>query len=78
LFGVPTAIIAGDTLFSEAFDILTMCDAEPKNIIRAVKKLSRVCVEICEGQYMDISFEGSLDVTEEEYIEMVQKRKREC
>uniref|UniRef100_A0A7C3UKP0 Polyprenyl synthetase family protein n=1 Tax=Geoglobus ahangari TaxID=113653 RepID=A0A7C3UKP0_9EURY len=74
LFGVPTAIIAGDTLFSEAFDILTMCDAEPKNIIRAVKKLSRVCVEICEGQYMDISFEGSLDVTEEEYIEMVKKK----
>jgi len=74
MFGVPTAIIAGDTLFSEAFDILTKCDVASENIVRAVRKLSRVCVEICEGQFMDMSFERRTDVTEEEYIEMVRKK----
>ncbi len=74
LFGIPTAILAGDTLFSEAFEILTRCDVESGNIVRAVKKLARVCVEICEGQFMDMDFESRFDVSEEEYIEMIRKK----
>ncbi len=74
LFGIPTAILAGDTLFSEAFEILAECDVESENIVRATKKLARVCVEICEGQYMDMDFERRFDVSEEEYIEMVRKK----
>ncbi len=74
LFGIPTAILAGDTLFSEAFEILTRCNVESENIVRAVKKLARVCVEICEGQFMDMDFESRFDVSEEEYIEMIRKK----
>ncbi len=74
LFGIPTAILAGDTLFSEAFEILTRCEVESENIVRAVKKLARVCVEICEGQFMDMDFESRFDVSEEEYIEMIRKK----
>lgn len=74
LYGIPTAILAGDTLYAEAFDILAMSDAEPHNVVRAVRSLARVCVEICEGQYMDMSFEERNDVSEDEYIEMVRKK----
>ncbi len=74
LYGVPTAILAGDTLYAEAFDILAMSDAEPSNVVKAIRKLARVCVEICEGQYMDMSFEERNDVSENEYIEMVRKK----
>ncbi len=74
LFGVPTAILAGDTLYAEAFEILTRCDAKHENIVRAVKKLAEVCIEICEGQFMDMSFEERDDVKEDEYIEMVRKK----
>ncbi|WP_456369916.1 polyprenyl synthetase family protein [Geoglobus sp.] len=74
LYGVPTAILAGDTLYAEAFEILAMSDAEPQNVVRAVRSLARVCVEICEGQYMDMSFEERAEVSEEEYIEMVRKK----
>ncbi len=74
LYGVPTAILAGDTLYAEAFEILAKSDAEPHNVVRAVSSLARVCVEICEGQYMDMSFEERNDVSEQEYIEMVRKK----
>ncbi len=76
LYGEPTAILAGDTLFAKAFSILSESDFEAENIVKACRMLADVCVEICEGQYIDMSFENmSLkEVEEEEYIEMVRKK----
>jgi len=74
LFGEPTAILAGDTLFAEAFEILTKCDVEAKNLIKAVYMLADVCVKICEGQFLDISFERRDFVSEDEYLNMVEKK----
>ncbi len=74
LFGEETAILAGDTLFAEAFQILTECEVETGNIVRAVKMLADVCVKICEGQFLDMSFERRKFVSESEYIEMVEKK----
>jgi geranylgeranyl diphosphate synthase type I len=65
LYGVPTAILAGDLLFSKAFEI---CDR------RAFRLLARATGEICEGQELDISFEKRTDVTEDEYMEMIRKK----
>ncbi len=70
----PTAILAGDTLFAEAFRILTLCDVKAENIIRANRMLADTCIEICEGQYMDMSFEKRQKISEEEYLEMVRKK----
>jgi len=70
----PTAILAGDTLFAEAFRILTFCDVKAENIIRANKVLADACIEICEGQYMDMDFEKRQKIGEEEYLEMVRKK----
>ena len=74
LFDEPTAILAGDTLFAEAFEILTKCEVEAKNLVKAVELLSKVCVNICEGQYLDMSFEEEKFVNEQDYIEMVKKK----
>ncbi len=71
LYGDSTAILAGDTLFAEAFTLLTRCDVESGNIVRAVKTLADVCVKICEGQYLDMSFENKKTISEDEYLEMV-------
>ncbi len=73
-YGEPVAILAGDTLFAEAFVILAGCDVEAANVVRASKLLAEVCVKICEGQYLDMSFEDSDSVSEEEYLEMVEKK----
>ncbi len=74
LWGEPTAILAGDTLFAEAFYLLTFCDVGSKNLVRASRMLADVCVKICEGQFLDMSFEEREMVSEEEYIEMVTKK----
>ncbi len=76
LYGEPTAILAGDTLFAKAFSILAEDGHDAKNVVKACKMLADVCVEICEGQYIDMSFEERSieDVSEEEYLEMVRKK----
>ncbi len=65
LYGVPTAILAGDLLFSKAFEI---CDP------RAYRILARATSEICEGQELDVSFEKRTEVSEDEYMEMIRKK----
>ncbi len=77
LYGEPTAILAGDTLFAKAFSILASESSHrPENVVKACRMLADVCVEICEGQYIDMSFEDRPieDVSEEEYLEMVRKK----
>ncbi|MFP3909752.1 MAG: polyprenyl synthetase family protein [Archaeoglobaceae archaeon] len=70
----PTAILAGDTLFAKAFEIITECDVEPENVVRATKMLADVCIKICEGQYLDMGFEKRKNISEEEYINMVERK----
>jgi geranylgeranyl diphosphate synthase type I len=74
LWGEPTAILAGDTLFAEAFYLLSLCEVNAENLVRASRMLADVCVKICEGQFLDMSFESREMVGEEEYIEMVTKK----
>ncbi|HID43602.1 MAG TPA: polyprenyl synthetase family protein [Archaeoglobaceae archaeon] len=70
----PTAILAGDTLFAKAFEIITECDVEPENLVKASRMLAEVCISICEGQYLDMNFEDRAQISEEEYIDMVKKK----
>ncbi|MCS7143759.1 MAG: polyprenyl synthetase family protein [Archaeoglobaceae archaeon] len=70
LFGESTAILAGDTLFAESFSLISKCKVDGENIRKAVEIMADVCVKICEGQFMDMSFENR-NVIEAEYIEMV-------
>ncbi len=71
VYGEATAILAGDTLFAEAFKIMTRSDVDAENLRRGVELVADVCVKICEGQYMDMSFEEREMISEEEYLEMV-------
>lgn len=73
-WGDAGAILAGDTLYSKAFEILTHMDNDPVRVLKCVDILSKTCTEICEGQWLDIEFEDRDNVTEEEYLEMVEKK----
>lgn len=71
------AILAGDTLFSKAFELVICSNQEKISPIRINGTLATVadaCVKICEGQASDMSFEGRYDVSEEEYMEMIFKK----
>ena len=73
----PVAILAGDTLFSKAFEMVIDSkeeNANPANVANALATVADACVKICEGQASDMSFEGNFDVKEAEYSEMIFKK----
>src|SRR5918912_4845 len=57
-YGTPLAILAGDILFSKAFELLTFngkkVGIHDSDIANMVARLSRACTEVCEGQAIDI------------------------
>ncbi|MFZ3384933.1 MAG: polyprenyl synthetase family protein, partial [Candidatus Methanoperedens sp.] len=54
-WGVPRAIIAGDALYSKAFEILSCTKSEPQRLVESLELLSKTCTDICEGQWMDMN-----------------------
>ncbi|MDO5850143.1 MAG: short chain isoprenyl diphosphate synthase IdsA [Methanobacteriaceae archaeon] len=73
----PTAILAGDTLFSKAFEMVIASkedNANPDAVANALAAVADACVKICEGQASDMGFEGNFDVKEEEYSNMIFKK----
>ncbi|WP_226021570.1 geranylfarnesyl diphosphate synthase [Halomicrobium salinisoli] len=71
-YDLETAILAGDTLYSKAFESMLETGAEPDRSVQAVSKLASTCTKICEGQAFDIDFESRDAVTPDEYLEMVE------
>ena len=77
VWGEDVAILAGDTLFSKAFEIIINSDKELTShaqINNALAAVADACVKICEGQALDMGFENRFDVTEDEYMEMIFKK----
>ncbi|WP_436344369.1 geranylfarnesyl diphosphate synthase [Natronorubrum sp. FCH18a] len=73
-YDLETAILAGDTLYSKAFEIMLETGAEPDRTVDALGILATTCTKICEGQSLDVTFENRTDVTPEEYLEMVEQK----
>lgn len=77
IWGEALAILAGDLLFSKAFEALLMLEDKgiPHNlVVEAAKKLSWASVTVAEGQALDMEFEKRSYVTEEEYLVMIEKK----
>lgn len=67
---LPTAILSGDSMFVSA---LLQLQKLPDQVDH--KQISGLLLEgvhnVCEGQAMDMEFESRVDVTSEEYLEMI-------
>ena len=74
IWGDSGAILAGDTLYSKAFQILGRTPVEPRLILESMNILSQTCTAICEGQWLDLEFENRFRVSEDEYMEMIEKK----
>ncbi len=77
LWGEPMAILAGDIIFSKAFETVIRTETDNSSYKRVTQALETVvdsCIKICEGQACDMSFEGNFDVSESEYMEMIYKK----
>lgn len=64
-----TAILSGDSMLVLAYQMMQQCDASV--LAPLLSSFTETALEIGEGQQMDMEFESRLDVTEEEYIEMI-------
>ncbi|WP_423793424.1 polyprenyl synthetase family protein [Methanocaldococcus indicus] len=72
VFGVPIAILAGDLLYAKAFEAISNIE-DNKKAHEVLKILSKACVEVCEGQAMDMEFERRFP-NMDEYLEMIRKK----
>ena len=68
-FGDNSAILSGDVMSFLSYDLLLK--SESKHVIELAKLFTQTAMEVCEGQQYDMDFEKRMDVTEEEYLEMI-------
>jgi len=71
IYGLSTAILAGDTLFAYAFEMITDSDIDDRIKADLVKNVAYVVRKIAEGQQMDINFEEKETVEPNDYLEMI-------
>ena len=74
-FGIPIAILAGDVLFSKAYQILSNSNLPSKATNELVSRLAKACVDVCEGQLLDIKMAESKKIpSQANYIKMIEKK----
>ena len=74
-FGMPIAILAGDVLFSKAFQIISESKLSPNATTHLISRLAKACVDVCEGQLLDIKMADEKKIpTQAEYITMIGKK----
>jgi len=77
LWGQSQAINAGDAMFTLAYLALLRLKEKgiaDEKITNCAEMLSLACLELCEGQYLDVEYEDRLDITVEDYIDMAAKK----
>jgi geranylgeranyl diphosphate synthase type I len=78
VWGVPLAINAGDALFALSrlalYRLLEGDEYSEKRVLEMMRVYDETCLALCEGQYLDISFERRADVTVDAYLEMIGKK----
>ena len=77
IWGVPLAINAGDALFALSRLALYRLLADgfsERRVLALMRVYDETCLALCEGQFLDISFERRTDITVEEYLEMIGRK----
>ncbi|MHC1708369.1 MAG: polyprenyl synthetase family protein [Bacteroidales bacterium] len=66
---INTAILAGDTMFTLAYDFISRTD--PAILPAVFQVFNQTAREVCEGQQLDMNFETDNQVTLDDYLEMI-------
>ena len=77
VWGEPLAILAGDSLFAKSFELLSQSAEDNiayERVVDALQVLTISCINICEGQALDMAFEDTFNVTKDEYMNMIYKK----
>ena len=68
----PTAILAGDNLLVKAYESILAFQGQGKDAI--LRLFSRTAAQVCEGQQDDMDFAERNEVSEAEYLQMIQNK----
>ena len=77
LWGQAQGINAGDAMLALAhLAVLRLKEKgiSDNRILHCAMMLTQACLRLCEGQYLDMSYENRLDVTSQEYLSMIAKK----
>jgi geranylgeranyl diphosphate synthase type I len=76
-WGVGQAVTAGDALFALAnlaAAHLEQGGVAPAVVAACLRELNEATLAVCEGQQLDISYEGRADITVADYLRMVERK----
>ena len=77
VWGEAHAINTGDGVFAMArLELLRLieCGVVPALVVELAEVLDRTCLALCEGQYLDMAFERSQEITAEMYLAMIGRK----
>jgi geranylgeranyl diphosphate synthase type I len=77
IWGIPLAINAGDALFAlSRLALYRLLDGgfSERRVLALMRVYDETCLALCEGQFLDISFERQTDVGVDAYLEMIGKK----
>lgn len=76
-WGLAQGINAGDGMLliaHLAIQRLSMRGIPAERVLAILQRFDQIVLTVCEGQYLDISYEGRLDVREDDYMAMIKRK----
>ncbi len=77
LWGLAQGINTGDGMFvvaHMALHQLAQTGAPAEVALEVLKRFDQTILTICEGQFLDLSFEGNLAISEADYLAMISRK----
>ncbi|HYF61637.1 MAG TPA: polyprenyl synthetase family protein [Herpetosiphonaceae bacterium] len=77
IWGVPHGINAGDGMYTIAqLSLLRLAEVgvAADVVVEIARRFNQTVLRICEGQFLDMSFEERLDITEADYLAMISRK----
>ena len=77
VWGPSQAINAGDGLHALARSaLMRLSDGgiPAGTVLEALRSLDQACLTLCEGQYMDLTYQDQLMVSESDYLDMIRRK----
>jgi geranylgeranyl diphosphate synthase type I len=77
LWGLAQGINAGDGMFVLAhlsIHRLAAAGVPAERTLAVLRRFDEVILQVCEGQYLDLSFEGNLAITPDDYLAMIGRK----
>jgi len=67
-----TALLAGDVMLIKVFEYFS--DLKSKKLNQVIAMLTSCASNICEGQQLDMEFENIMNISEKQYLTMIEKK----